>query len=306
MKNLLIFLLLFGVTTAHAQDAPEPGASEDSMTVEEFIAGLDFQSGGIDVADGVATLEVPETFRYLGADDAQSVLEDFWGNPPDDTVLGMLFPSDIPLNAAESWGVILTYEEDGYVDDADAADIDYDDLLAEMQDDSAAANEARREQGYPEVELVGWAAKPYYDAAAKKLYWAKDLRFSGSEENTLNYNIRVLGRRGVLVLNAVAGMQQLQPVQQRMEDVLAFVNFNEGHRYSEFDPEIDEVAAYGIGALVAGKLAAKAGLLKIVGVFLAKFWKLIAIAAVALFGLLRKMLTGRLGEEEVATADSAE
>ncbi len=39
------------------------------------------------------------------------------------------------------------------------------------------------------------------------------------------------------------------------------VAFEEGSRYVDFDPDVDQVAAYGIGALVAGKLAAKAGLL---------------------------------------------
>ncbi|MBI1355683.1 MAG: DUF2167 domain-containing protein [Acidobacteria bacterium] len=298
MKHLAVVLVFLTFPAAYAQEAPEPAAAEPSVTLEEFVAGLHFQTGSIDVADGVATLEVPETFQYLGAEEAQSVLEDLWGNPPDDTVLGMLFPADTPLDSMESWGVVITYEQDGYVDDKDAAEIDYDDLLAEMQSDVVAANEFRRKEGYPEVELVGWAAPPYYDSSAKKLYWAKDLKFASSEADTLNYNIRVLGRRGVLVLNAIASMEQLAPVRTRMEDVMAFVNFNEGHRYSEFDPDIDEVAAYGIGALIAGKVAAKAGLLKVFGVFLAKFWKLIAIAGVAVFGFLKKLLTGRLGEQE--------
>jgi uncharacterized membrane-anchored protein len=35
-----------------------------------------------------------------------------------------------------------------------------------------------------------------------------------------------------------------------------------GHRYADFNPDVDEVAACGIGALVAGKVAAKAGLFK--------------------------------------------
>ena len=57
-------------------------------------------------------------------------------------------------------------------------------------------------------------------------------------------------------------------------------NFNPGHRYSDFDPSVDQVAAYGIGALVAGKLAAKAGLFAKFGVLLLalkKFWILLVI-----------------------------
>jgi hypothetical protein len=42
----------------------------------------------------------------------------------------------------------------------------------------------------------------------------------------------------------------------------SFVEFEPGNRYADFNPDVDEVAAYGIGALVAGKVAAKAGLFK--------------------------------------------
>lgn len=281
---------------AYAQEAAE--TNEGDAALQEFLAGLDYQTGLIEVADGVASLNVPESFRFLGPEDAQSVLEDLWGNPPDETVLGMIFPADVSPDEMESWGVIVTYEEDGYVDDGDAAEIDYDDLLAQMQSDTEDSNEFRRENGYAEVELVGWAAEPRYAPEEKKLYWAKDLRFGDAEQNTLNYDVRVLGRKGVLVMRAVAGMDQLPEIRSGMDDVMAFVDFNEGYRYSDFNPDIDEVAAYGIGALIAGKMAAKVGLLKGLTLFLAKFWKVIALAVVALFGFVKKMLTGKLGEED--------
>ena len=69
---------------------------------------------------------------------------------------------------------------------------------------SLAANEEREKQGFERVTLIGWAEPPSYDAAAHKLYWAKELAFADNPDHTLNYNIRVLGRRGVLVLNAYA------------------------------------------------------------------------------------------------------
>ena len=42
--------------------------------------------------------------------------------------------------------------------------------------------------------------------------------------------------------------------------------------YSEFNPDIDTVAAYGIGGLIAGKVLAKAGVLAAGLVLLKKFW----------------------------------
>src|SRR6201999_2028482 len=107
------------------------------------------------------------------------------------------------------WAVIVSYEEDGYVKDEEAGKINYDELLKQMQKGIHDANKERERDGYPAMELVGWAAAPRYDRNTHKLYWAKNLKFTGEDENTLNYNIRMLGRRGVLVLNAVASMHQL-------------------------------------------------------------------------------------------------
>jgi uncharacterized membrane-anchored protein len=201
----------------------------------------------------------------------------------------MLVKDPEDILADESWAVVIAYEEDGYVSDEDADSIDYAAMLADMQASSLESNAARVEAGYDEVALVGWAATPRYDKATNKLYWAKELRFGDIPVNTLNYNVRILGRKGVLVLNLVATMPQLQEIEAIIPSVLAMTNFNPGHRYSDFDPSIDQVAAYGIGALVAGKLAAKAGLFAKFGVLLLalkKFWVFLIIAIGAVFVLL--------------------
>ena len=94
------------------------------------------------------------------------------------------------------------------------------------------------------------------------MYWAKDLKVDGSDEDTLNYNIRILGRRGVLILNAVAGMSQLAQIEQASPEILKLVEFSEGHRYADFNPKTDKVAAYGLAALVAGGVGRETGLVQ--------------------------------------------
>jgi uncharacterized membrane-anchored protein len=269
---------------------------------EQIASKLKFQQGEIKLKDGLATLKVPASFRYLDPDQTETVLVQPWRNPPrPEKTLGMLFPAEISIASVESWGVVITYDEDGYVEDDDAASINYADLLKEMQEGTREENAERTKQGYEAVELIGWAAPPRYDKDAHKLYWAKRLSFDGDSEHTLNYDIRALGRRGVLSLNAVASMDQLQTVEKDMQQVLAFVEFNEGHRYGDYVSG-DKVAAYGIGALIAGKVAAKAGLFKLLLVFLAKGWKLLIIA-IPLIGLLvKKLLSGRRKEETAATS----
>lgn len=273
--------------------APPPPSSADAaaapVTTEEFESQLKYQRGRIVLKDGLATLNVPENFRYLPPDQADLILVQAWGNVPGEKTLGMIFPSDISPLSEGGWGVVITYDEDGFVKDDDAETIDYNELLRQMKEGAAEANQEREKQGYPALEMIGWAAPPYYDKATHKLYWAKELKFGDDLEHTLNYNIRALGRRGVLVLNAVAAMDQLPSVQKDMQQVLGFVEFNEGHRYADFNPRADKVAAYGLAALVVGKVAAKAGLFKLIVGFILAGKKFVIVGLLALAGLLKKL-----------------
>lgn len=287
ISRALVFLAL--PLSLPAQQAGGP-----RETAEEFVAKLGARSGTIDIRDGLATIQVPETFRYIGPEAARRLLTEGWGNPPEasEGVLGMLYPADVnPLDSA-SWGVIVTYDEDGFVDDAGAESIDYAKLLKQMQDAAASDNDQRQKHGYSTVRLVGWAEPPHYSRETHKLYWAKELEFSDVHEHTLNYNVRVLGRRGVLVLTAVATMSALPHVEQSMQSVLGFVDFNEGHRYADYVAGTDKKAAYGIAGLVAGAVAVKAGLFKLLWVGILAFKKLI-VAGVAAVGVAFRRMFGR-------------
>lgn len=277
---------------APAQDEEfAPIAPEEQARYEELAAlleTLDPRTGDIVLADGRATLRVPDSFYYLDAEDAETVLVDLWGNPPDQNVLGMLFPAHYSPVDAASWAVTIDYVEDGYVSDDDAADIDYAELLSDMQSDIRQTNDDRIAAGYEAIELVGWAEAPHYDNGARKLYWAKELRFGDSDSTILNYEIRALGRRGILNMTFIAATEQLAEINGSRDQVLAMAEFNDGHRYTDFDPDLDTVAAYGIGALVAGKLAAKTGLLAALLVFGKKFGVFILVGIVALGRRLMK------------------
>ncbi len=232
-------------------------------------------------------------FRYLDKGDADKVLEHVWRNPHDDTVLGMVVPAAIPLTDDHSWAVVVTRKDDGHVADADAAKTDYAELLKTMQQGTLDENAERKKAGYPEMTLVGWALPPRYDAASKKLYWARELAATGADQHTLNYDIRVLGRSGYLSLNAVAGMNDLATVQAGMQQLLPMVDFDPGKRYADFNPSTDKLAAYGIAALVAGGIAAKAGLFAKLGVILLAAKKFIILAVAAVAAGIKKLFGGK-------------
>lgn len=275
-------LLLFAVSAL---------ADEHSKELQQFLDSLHYRIGTVEVKGGHATLKLTEDFRYLDARDAQRVLE-MWGNPPDKSVLGMIAPANVSPVDRDGWAVVITYSDDGHIADTDAAKTDYTKMLKDMQDQTRDSNEERKKSGYESVDLVGWATPPHYDAASNKLYWAKDLAFAGQSEHTLNYDIRVLGRGGYLSLNAVANMSQLPLVESKMQNVLAMTDFDAGQRYGDFNASTDKLAAYGIGALVAGTIAAKAGLFAKLFVLILAAKKFI-IAGLLVVGAAFKKFFGR-------------
>lgn len=250
------------------------GTDSTKLFMDSLEASFQYQHGEIKFENGIGTLNVPKGFRYLDARQADYVIHDLWGNPPGGETLGMIVPESVGITEESSWAFIITYDEMGYVKDDDAEDMDYEELLKEMQSDAAEANEERTKLGYESIAIIGWAAKPFYDSEKKVLHWAKEIKFGETDGTTLNYNVRVLGRKGVLVLNAVAAMEQLPEVKKNIDPVLTSFSYDDGNKYADFNPELDEVAAWTIGGLVAGKVLAKAGILAL----LLKNIKLIALA----------------------------
>jgi len=290
-KFAVLLFALFVTTTGLVR------AQDDTNTIPPQIVallkGLKYQQGEIDLRGGLAKLTVPKEFNFLGADDAETVLVKLWGNPPSDTKpLGLLLPAGMTPLSSNVWVVTIDYSEDGFVKDDDASKINYDDLLKKMQTGIAENNKARQEKGYPTITLVGWAAPPHYDAATHKLYWAKQLKFEGETSDTLNYSIRMLGRKGVLELNAIAGIDQLAAIDAQTPQILGMVDFKEGSRYADFDPKVDKVAKYGLATLVAGgalAAAAKLGLLKGLWVAIIALKKFVIIGIVAVVAFFKKL-----------------
>ena len=294
---LLPAQVCFALDTPAPADTPVPSVDGTPDVAPEPSPSLHLRQGKIDLSNGLAELNVPEGFRYLDAADSRKVLVDVWHNPPEaaEGVLGMLVPAGFAGHGKDSYGVVITYEDSGYVKDDDAGKINYDDLLKQMQKTAQEHNAAREKAGYPSVEIVGWAAPPRYDAAAKKMYWAKEIRFGDQPQgsgDTLNYDIRILGRRGVLVLKAIAGMDQLDQIRDATPQILGMVNYSQGHRYADFNPKTDKVAAYGLAALVVGGIAAKAGLFKLMIPVLLAAKKFVIIGVVAVAGFFKRLFRG--------------
>jgi uncharacterized membrane-anchored protein len=282
-------------TAAPAAEQPAIAQSEAAQgaDAEAFYDSLDRRNGAILLAGGKVQLSVPQTHYFIGPDDARRVIVELWGNPPAAAqgVEGMIFPAGANP-AAGAWGAVVEYASDGHVKDDDAASIKYDELLRDMQTATREQNAERREQGFDEITLEGWAEQPHYDEAAHTLYWAK-LLSSSAGFSSLNYDIRVLGREGVLVISFVADPAELETIRASAPTVTAMPAFTEGNRYGDYREGVDKAAAYGIGGLIAGGVAVaavkKLGLLAVLMAFGKKAIGLVIVGGVALAALLKRL-----------------
>lgn len=269
--------------------AQQPEAAPEAVpAVKSDDPVFNYQTGEVVLPNKVATLHLGGSYRYLDPNETEKLLV-AWGNQAGNETQGAIVANDVDPMSGEGWAVILTYSDDGHVDDSDAAKMDFEDLLSDMQKGTEEENAERKKAGYGAVHLVGWAEKPHYDSASKKLYWAKELDFEGSSHHELNYCVRVLGRKGVLQMNAVSGIGQLSQIRSDMQSMIRVAEFNSGQRYADYDSKTDRLAEYGLGALIAGGVAAKLGLFAKLGAILAASWKFVMMGLVALGGFLSRL-----------------
>lgn len=288
-KIVLSIVMAMSMTFVFAKD-PADSLELLLKKLDSVESSFSYKKGKIDLGNNLASINVPEGFKYLDGVQSEKVIYDLWRNPKGtDKILGMIFPDSASVFSGDSWAFVITYDDMGYVKDKDADDINYDDMMKEMKADAEKANPERTRQGYSAMHMIGWAEKPYYDKDKKVLYWAKEIQFGTDSLNTLNYDVRVLGRKGVLSLNAVASIDQLKEVDKYKGQILSMVEFKSGSRYSDYDSGVDKVAAWTIGGLVAGKILTKVGIFALI----LKNIKLVILAIAAAGGGIWRFITGR-------------
>jgi uncharacterized membrane-anchored protein len=270
-------LLLATPAPAQANDGPPARMSDEERQQIFTQAEQAAQQGPRDItlADQ-AVLHLPASRAFVPVPLAHRVLQAL-GNPSrDERLQGLIFPK-----GDEGWLMTVRFDAAGYVKDDDARDWNADELLESYRQGTAEANTERARMGVPALEIVGWAARPSYDAATHRLVWAMSSRSQGAPADAglgVNYNTYALGREGYFSMNLVTELDALPRHQGAAAQLLAALEFKPGKRYADFNAATDHVAEYGLAALVAGVAAKKLGLLAVALGFVAKFAKVILLA----------------------------
>ncbi|MES2445012.1 MAG: DUF2167 domain-containing protein [Pseudomonadota bacterium] len=296
-----------------AKDDPKTASSKASnpdspqAIPPELVAlekSLHPQTGDVRIPAAKAVLHLGDRYYFLPAGEAKQVLTEVWRNPPDavQDVLGLVLSKDATI-FDNVWGAVITYHASGYVQDKDAQQQDYSKVLADMQSGDAADNERRKAAGYPTMSLIGWAQPPSYNQADHSLIWAREIAMEGEPDHGLNYDVRLLGREGVLSLNMVSSMPALADVRGAAQAFGKAVTFEPGATYADYNASTDKTAEYGLAGLVAGgaavAVASKLGILALI----LKFAKLIIIGVLAFgaaaFAVVRKFFGGKRDEDTI-------
>lgn len=258
---------------AEEEPAPDDGAAEESHPLSQ----LDWIVGPAEVEIGdFASLAVPEGYMFLHPAETAK-FQEFVENPSSGRE-SLIAPDDL------RWFGLFEFDDIGYVKDDE--EIESDALLDSIKQGTELGNEERRKRGWAELQITGWRFEPRYDTDSNRLEWA----IEATSENlpVVNFNTRLLGRKGVTSATLVADPETLDAAVTEFKGVLAGFDYVAGERYADVQ-EGDRMAEYGLAALIAGggaAIAAKSGLLK-------SLWKVLAAAGAAVAIWLGKIFKGR-------------
>lgn len=300
LRHLLISLTVLTALNADAQQsAPssnaQPGVVAQAQTEAEAAfaaaqAAMQVGPAEIKFLDQ-ATFKLPAGFVFVPAEESMRLLRSM-GNAPGNDIVGTVFPQDEKAN----WFLVARFEKSGYIKDDDAKDWDADELLESLKQGTEEANKERVTRDIPPMEVIGWVEAPHYEATTHRLVWSastQDKNAPANAEKGINYNTYALGREGYISMNLVSDLSSIEAQKPIARQLLGALDYNERKRYSDFNASTDKVAAYGLAALVAGVGAKKLGLLAVIGAFVAKFFKVIVVAAIAAAAGIGKVVKGR-------------
>ncbi len=273
MKRLLPFAPLAvllattvaGATKPASPPAPAPAAGNEAAAPAPAAPQFKWTEGPSKVNLGnELQLDLPGEYLYLGMPQAADLMRKF-GSFYNENLLGVV----VSKNEADDWIVVIRYEAEGYIKDDEK--IDKDELLKAIKEGTEEANKERVKQGFKALRIDGWSEPPAYRKEVHHMVWA--LLVSDDDGASVNYNTRVLGRRGYVSLNLVTNPKFLEQHRPVAVKLLAATQFGKGARYEDFDKSKgDKVAEYGLAGLILGGAGLGAAKLVKLGL-LAKFGK---------------------------------
>lgn len=236
----LQWVVMLGVLLATAPGAAADALPDANRNVESLARWV--LGSGTGSLGAMAQVVVPSGFRFAGAEDTRKLMQAYQ-NPVSGKELGLLGPSDL------DWFVVFEFDDVGFVKDDDRNSLNTAKLLQAIRTGTNDANKERTKRGWPTMEIERWEQPPFYDPETHNLTWA--IRAKTGDSTIINYNTRVLGRKGVMRVTLVADPEDLEVATREFKNCMKQFEFLAGNRYTEF-VNGDKLARYGLSTLVSG------------------------------------------------------
>ena len=185
--NLRVFLL-FSIAFTLAVSGLQLHAADPDKKQPPPIAWT--KGPGTVKLGSVAEMQLPQGFLFADGDGARKYME-LIHNPTSGEELGII----VPASEKESWFVLFEFNEVGLVKDDDKGSLDSAAILKNIQDGTESANEERKKHGWEAFHVNGWYTPPFYDSVTNNLTWATNGSSDNDKDPTVNYSVRLLGRR---------------------------------------------------------------------------------------------------------------
>ena len=253
--NKIILIFLVPVSVFAAVDKSSYSQEEIWNQVLDFEWVSSDVSPQINIPNSKASINL-EDFYYVDILENYRQVQQlmYWSN-------GIEYPRtthylDIYLTDQDYYVVnVEKFTGDGYIKGDDWSQVDPDEFLEQLKSASVENNKERLKNGYNIVQDIRWHIKPEFNKDLGYVYYSLIVVFDDGNE-TFNSTAMVLGREGYTDLTFVFKESIAHLMPNEIDKVVQSFDYNSGVQYSDFKAG-DKVAAYGVGALVAGSLGIK-------------------------------------------------
>ena len=145
--------------TAILSNAQSDSISFDEITEllakDSTLRSFNYKTGRVIIGNNLATVDVPKGCLYLNPEESQYMMESIFGNPPAPISLGMLLSDTPSMLTGVNWIIDFNYVDEGHVNDEDAKETDYDELLKLLIEQTEEASKERVASGFEQVRMIG-------------------------------------------------------------------------------------------------------------------------------------------------------
>jgi len=274
IQDYLIYIVFLSICILTVSPSVIYGQNQDSAT--DKMSKIKWVHGPAQVSLGnIANINLPDGYLFADANETRIFLE-ATQNPPSGNELGVVVPNN------GKWFALFEFSDIGYIKDDEKSSLDAEAILKTLKKGTERGNEERRKRGWASLDIVGWQQPPHYDSVTHNLEWA--IRAQSGSEQIVNYNTKLLGRKGVMNVTLVCDPLTVSEITPDYKMIMANHEFSTGNRYAEF-VKGDKIAEYGLTGLIVGgaaAAAAKAGVFK-------WLWKVLLVGAVAIGAFFKKI-----------------